>query len=350
MPNRPELLLGALFLLATAWTVGAWWVLPHPLPVALVPFAVLSVALPAAALWIWQNRLTRRKYAEIKEIAGTVETHILDTLEPLDEEAAPVEAVPLLTALNRSIYRLKDIYQNERDFSAHASHELRTPLSGIRLQAQLAMRSEDEKARGKALRNIVRSVDRATHLVEQLLTLSRLAPSKIEGHIQNVNLVRVAQFVMASVANRAAQKQITLVLAEDSRGRAMAHKDSIAVLLSNLLRNAITYIPAGGAILVEVDHEEADGREWGILRVTDNGPGIALQDRGRVLERFVKAPTTDQSGTGLGLAIVKRIVDLHQGRLELRAPAHGTGLVVEVRLPGAPDHMATPSADEDDDA
>lgn len=350
MPNRPELLLGALFLLAAAWTVGAWWVLPHPLPVALVPFAVLSVALPASALWIWQSYLTRRKYLEMRAIAATVETHILDTQEPLDEETAPVEAVPLLTALNRTIYRLKDIYQNERDFSAHASHELRTPLSGIRLQAQLAMRSEDEKARGKALRNILRSVDRATHLVEQLLTLSRLAPSKIEGHIQNVNLVRVAQFVTASAANRAAEKQITLTLAEDARGRAMAHKDSIAVLLSNLIRNAITYIPAGGTILVEVDHESVGGKEWGMLRVTDNGPGIAVQDRGRVLERFVKAPTTDQSGTGLGLAIVKRIVDLHQGKLELRSPESGTGLVVEVRLPGAPDLALVPQTEEEERA
>ncbi len=346
MPNRPELLLGGLFLLALAWTAGAWWVLPHPLPAALVPFAVLSVALPALGLWVWQMRLTARKRAEVQQLAGTVEEHVLDTLTPFETEAAPPEAAPLLVALNRSILRLKDIYQNERDFSAHASHELRTPLSGIRLQAQLAMRATDDKARSKAMRQILRSVDRATHLVEQLLTLSRLAPSKIEGHIRPVNLVRVAQFVMADAAKRAAEKDIKLSLVEGSRGRALAHKDSVAVLLSNLLRNAIAYTPAGGAIAIEAKTQEEDGKMWALLLVSDNGPGIQVQDRGRVVERFVKAPTTDQSGTGLGLAIVKRIVDLHRGTLELRSPDHGTGLIVEVRLPAAPE----PGANETDDA
>ncbi len=352
MPNRPELLLGALFLLAFAWTAAAWWVLPHPLPVALVPFAALSVSLPAAGLWMWQMHLTRRKYAEVRTIAGTLEEHVLETLEPFDAEAAPPEAAPLLVALNRSIYRLKDIYQNERDFSAHASHELRTPLSGIRLQAQLAMRAGDDKARGKAMRNILRSVDRATHLVEQLLTLSRLAPGKIEGQLRPTNLMRVAQFVMATVANRAMEKSIKLTLAEGGRGKALAHKDSVAVLLSNLLRNAIAYVPAGGAITVEVDSEiTPEGKHWAILRVSDNGPGIQVQDRGRVLERFVKAPTTDQSGTGLGLAIVKRIVDLHQGTLTLRSPDSGTGLIVDIRLPAVADASPTPedALPEDDE-
>ena len=336
MTERSDFLLVLLFLLACAWTAGAWWVLPHPLPIALVLLSALSVALPGAGLWYWQLQLTRSKRREIGLLAGEVERHALERLTPMEVEDAPAEIQPMLQALNRIIARLREIFQNERDFSGHASHELRTPLSGIRLQAQLALRAPDEKNRTRAMRHILRSVDRATHLVEQLLTLSRLAPMHGELERHPVNLLRVAQFVVASLSTKATEKQITLTIEEKAKGRVLGQKDHLAVLVSNLVRNAVTYTPEGGHVRVNIRTEEESVH----LLVSDNGPGIPTQDRERVLERFVKAPTTDQSGTGLGLAIVKRIVDLHGGRIELRAPKFppgggGPGLLVDVTLPAA---------------
>jgi two-component system sensor histidine kinase QseC len=313
MNERSDFLLILLFLLACAWVAAAWFVLPQPLSLTLVLLAAFSIALPGVALLCWQLQLTRAKRREIALLASKAEAQVLESLTPLELDEAPPELQPMLQSLNRITARLREIFQHERDFSGHASHELRTPLSGIRLQAQLALRSEDEKDRVRALRHILRSVDRATHLVEQLLTLSRLAPMRVKEESVPVNLVRVTQFVMASLATKAEEKDIRLSMSEQARGRVMGQKDHLAVLISNLLRNAITYTQEGGFVRVDILPPPADEPDAMVhWLVTDNGPGIPEQDRERVLERFVKAPTTDQSGTGLGLAIVKRIVDLRR--------------------------------------
>jgi two-component system OmpR family sensor kinase len=107
---------------------------------------------------------------------------------------------------------------------------------------------------------------------------------------------------------------------------------TLAILLSNLLDNALRYTPRGGRIDVAVD-ADADAVT---LSVADTGPGIAPADRERVFDRFVRGSDVSESGSGLGLSIVKRIAEAHRASIALDAPAEGSGLIVRVRFPPGP--------------
>jgi two-component system OmpR family sensor kinase len=104
--------------------------------------------------------------------------------------------------------------------------------------------------------------------------------------------------------------------------------ESLRILLSNLVDNALRYTPRGGRIDVSVDRD----REDVILSVADTGPGIAAEERERVFDRFYRGEASEGSGSGLGLSIVKRIADAHGATIALGAPDNGSGLVVRVRF------------------
>ena len=110
----------------------------------------------------------------------------------------------------------------------------------------------------------------------------------------------------------------------------MGDPTSLAILLSNLLDNALRYTPRGGRIDVTIDDGDAV-----TLTVADTGPGIAQEVRERVFDRFYRGEEQQAAGTGLGLSIVKRIADAHGASIALDAPAEGTGLVVTVRFPAS---------------
>ena len=113
---------------------------------------------------------------------------------------------------------------------------------------------------------------------------------------------------------------------------------SLAILLSNLLDNALRYTPAGGRVDVA---RRARRRRRRVLSVADTGPGIPAEERERVFDRFYRGDATREPGSGLGLSIVKRIADAHHATIELDAPAAGTGLVVTVRFPASAGTSAT---------
>jgi signal transduction histidine kinase len=112
----------------------------------------------------------------------------------------------------------------------------------------------------------------------------------------------------------------------------MGDPTSLGILLSNLLDNALRYTPRGGRIDVTID---ADGN-GATLAVADTGPGIPVDARERVFDRFYRGDDVATTGSGLGLSIVKRIVDAHGASIALETPESGTGLVVRVHFPNSP--------------
>jgi len=282
------------------------------------------LALPVLALLIWFAVGAGLK--PLQQLKREVKQRTAERLEPVAAVGVPDEVAPLTQALNDLFARLQHAFDNERRFTADAAHELRTPLAALKTQAQVAMRSVDDGERKTALENVLRGVDRTTHLVAQLLTLARLDPeAAMTAHLV-VDLHRLCAETIAELAPAAQARHIELTLEAAADCSISGNDAQLAVLLRNLVDNAIRYTPAGGRVTVSLAPRE-DGT---VLEVSDTGPGIPEQEKQQVLERFYRIPGSAAEGSGLGLSIVRRIAELHGAELELRNGAGGSGLAVRV--------------------
>ncbi len=171
--------------------------------------------------------------------------------------------------------------------------------------------------------------DRASHLVEQLLTLARLDPQSAAARHAAVDLRNIAAEVVADIAPAALAKDIDLSLADGPVVAVKGDAVMLAVLLRNLVDNAVRYTQRGGEVGVAI---EAQGSQARIV-VTDNGPGIAPDERAKVGQRFYRVLGSEESGSGLGLSIVRRICDLHGAAMTLDPVPAGSGLRATVVFP-----------------
>jgi len=288
----------------------------------------LTLALPLLALAAWWA--VRQGMAPLRRLGQTLAARSPRALEPVQAHDAPSEMQPLLESLNGLFERIAALMESERRFTADAAHELRTPIAAIRTQAQVALAETDDVLRRHALQGTLQGCDRATRLVEQLLTLSRLE-SGADAQALSVDLSALARHVLADVALQAIDKQQTLELDAPTPCAVAGSEALLAVLLRNLLDNAVRYSPEGARIEVAV--RPVDGQVQ--LTVDDSGPGLDDADRLRLGERFFRVLGSGQSGSGLGWSIVRRIAAAQRAEVQTsRAPALG-GLRVQVAWPGA---------------
>jgi two-component system OmpR family sensor kinase len=306
---------------------------------ALRTIVPLLFVAPLLALFIGVG--VTRGLRPLARLAAAVGKRVPGGLEPVDEAGLPSEVRPLAHALNGLLSRLDRALGAQRAFIADAAHELRTPLTAVHLQAQIAERAATDADRRAALSELRAGLTRATHLVEQLLTLAREEPGVAERRFAPVNLAELARSVVGDHAAIAAAHGVDLGIAGAAAGESAApmvvNGDATALraLLSNLVDNAIRYTPAAGRVDVSVEQDAADA----IVAVRDSGPGIPASERTRVFDRFYRASAPgakDVAGSGLGLAIVKRIAERHDATIALGpglGAASGEGLTVTVRFP-----------------
>ena len=299
----------------------------------LMLFAILLPVIPTIiVIWIQSRSMPENVLKKIHEIALRVEHDLEKERIAVNTNDIPEEIMPCVSAINRLLSYHHDRYQQERDFTAHASHELRTPLAGIRLQTELALATTDPGKREKALNHVLKSIDRSTRLVEQLLAISRLTSETVDLAKEHVDIVSLAKGIANDNMDAAYKKKINLSFSSNAENIFVeASEDSLNVMVDNLVRNALVYTPMGGRVSVNVTKNAE--RSHAQLIIEDNGPGIPVHMRDRVMKRFEKADKGSQTGTGLGLAIVKRIVELHQGIIKLQDTYSGKGLQVVVILP-----------------
>ena len=291
------------------------------------PLALMAPLLMLAVAWV-----IRRSLAPVQRMRRQVASRTADDLSPLETRGLPDEVRPLVQELNLLFDRVQRAFEAQKSFVADAAHELRSPLTALKLQAHALGRAGDESSRGLAAQRLNQGIERAIALVEQMLVLARHEAQAGQGQAaQPVDLQALVRDGITAALPQAQAQGIDLGLLEGPPVVVPGHPDSLAVLLRNLLDNAIKYSPAQGQVDVGL-HQRGSVAS---LVVEDSGPGIPEAERARVLDRFYRVPDAPARGSGLGLAIVKTIADQHGATLLLGTSERLGGLRVELRFPAA---------------
>jgi two-component system, OmpR family, sensor kinase len=286
----------------------------------------ILASIPLFALLIWW--LVGRGLRPIEDVARAIGARAPSSLAPLQFARLPREVRPVVAQLNGLLERLGSAIEAQKRFTEDAAHELRSPLTALQLQIQLVEQAPSPQDRREAIEHLKDGARRAGRLVEQLLTMSRLAPEAAQQPPGAVALNRLAGSILADFESLAAAHAIELRLDRVEPVSVTAHENALRTLLGNLVDNAIRHTPAQGRVAVDA-YRDAGGA---VLRVTDTGPGIPRAERGRVFDRFYRLPGSGTGGSGLGLAIVKQIADANGAAIDLSEGEDGRGLRVTVRF------------------
>ncbi|HEX4268941.1 MAG TPA: ATP-binding protein [Steroidobacteraceae bacterium] len=292
----------------------------------LAPFALL---VPLLGLLVWFA--VGHSLQPLQRLAKAVKARRVNELEPLSDERLPEEVRPLVGSLNDLLGRLSAALDRERAFMADAAHELRTPLTALHLQLGALARAGTEGERTEAMGKLSEGVQRAIRLVEQLLALARQEP-RAEPVRTRFALDELAREVVAELVPLADARRIDLGMSEAQAVLVRGERDAVATLVRNLVDNAVRYTPPGGRVDVSVERSAATPAQ-ALVKVMDNGPGIAPEERDRVFDRFYRRPGTAAPGSGLGMAIVKAIAEAHGAGVMLDSGESGRGLAVTVSFP-----------------
>lgn len=265
--------------------------------------------------------------APLRAVVNQIKNRDPEHLQAIPAHNTPDEIEPLIQALNQLFERMGTTLERERQFTDDAAHELRTPLAALKTQAQVALRATKTQDRSNALQQIVHSVDRLTHLLQQLLNLARLGAGKIQLQLKETNLYNFSNELLSQLAPMALDKQIELeMLNEADPGiYLMAEESCLGMLLRNIIDNAIRYTPAKGRISLRLQMKTNNMAE---LCITDTGPGIPLNLQKNVFDRFYRINDSGGSGCGLGLAIAQHCAKLMHAEINLATPEAGNGLQV----------------------
>ena len=287
----------------------------------LLPWLLVLPVLLAAMAWA-----VRQALAPVRMLATELQGRGADDLRPMPAQEAPAELRPLLAAMNGLFVRIESTLARERRFTADAAHELRTPLAVLRAQWDVVRGATDAQARRQAEARLSAGLDRVDRLVTQMLALSRVEATERLSHSNAVDWPALVAQVMNDVLPLAERRGAELACDWPPDGTPAfalnGDADLLAVLLRNLLDNALRYAPAGGTVTLRF------GKEG--LALHNDGPPLSPEALARMGERFHRNEGQVESGSGLGVSIAQRIATLHGLPLRYRAGPGGQGVVAEL--------------------
>ncbi|SSW68075.1 ATP-binding protein [Achromobacter agilis] len=294
---------------------------------ALRTVAPIAAAAPLLMLIIWC--VVSWSLRPVKRARAQVAARQPEDLSPISVRGLPDEIRPLVQELNLLLERMHGAFALQKQFVGDAAHELRSPLAALRLQLQALQRAGDADGRQLAEQRLAAGIDRATRLVEQLLSMARHESAAGHAPAEAVDLADVLRQAVSETLPQANAKSITVDLDGAPQAWVQGHRDALALLARNLLDNAVKYTPEGKRIRLHL--EQAAGQA--VLQVDDEGPGIAPEERERVFDRFYRIEGNTQHGSGLGLAIARAIAARHGATIALQDAPSGQGLRVKVVFP-----------------
>lgn len=238
-----------------------------------------------------------------------------------------------------------ELDKSRREFIATVSHELGTPLTGIKGATETVLSNPDmpDDVKNHFLQMVVSESDRMTHIVHDLLVLSRLDNNRMNWNPTSfsvVELIEKCRFVLSSEAEKSAQ-ELVYIKNDEALPEIIADREKIEQILINIIQNAIKYTQSSGKIFISSDFVALDGfaslsnGKYFKISVTDSGIGIPEEDIPHIFERFYrveKARNSDKGGTGLGLAIAREIAEKHGGTILIKSELH-VGTTVDIYLP-----------------
>ncbi len=281
-------------------------------------------ALPLAALMIWIA--VAYGLQPLVRITQDLRKRSHRDLLPLDVSRLPPDIAPLAEALNDLMGRLAGIIATQRRFIADAAHELLTPLTALRLQAQMLARSKSPSRQQEAMAELQGGVSRTLQLARQLLTLARHDAEGEGADETQVDLATVIQRVVSIHLPLAAEKALQTEVGIQESAVVLGNEEALSILVSNLIDNSIKYTERDGRLLISLI-PASTGAE---LKIEDSGPGIPVEERERVFDRFYRRRDTVVTGNGLGLAIAKEIAVRHGASIVLESSEALGGLSARI--------------------
>jgi len=292
------------------------------------------VIIPLAVILVWFG--LSQGLRPLTRLRERIETRREADLSPIAAGRVPEELQPLTDAFNSMLARMQHNMDAQRRFISDAAHQMRTPLTGLKMQAQLAMREEDPVQLRYALQNIASSVDRASRLVNQMLAMARAEASEhSEKPLVPVDLDQLLHETVETWVARALDRRIDLGYEPAGPMHILGNTFLLREMINNLLDNALRYTPDEGCVTARV----VEHGDFVLLEIEDSGIGISEEEAHKVFDRFYRVDGTGIEGSGLGLAIVREIAELHQAAASLRphAPSdqgeHPRGSIARVVFP-----------------
>lgn len=284
---------------------------------------VLLITVITTVVLVVVHRVTR----PVRRLSDSLSQRAEDDLTPLDAADIPREIQPLTDATNQVMQRLQHVLDHQKRFVRDAAHQLRTPLAVLKVQVQSALRGD--VAAPLALQEIQVTVDRATALANQMLSLAKVEQVRQTQDFVTIDWAEVVRAVALDVSPLVADKDIDFELT--SLPCSMhAHDWMLRELTRNLLHNAVRHTPIGGQLTVRIEPVGAMAQ----LVVSDTGSGISEDMRQRLFQPFATGDT--KSGTGLGLTIAREIVHALGGTIQLNnriVDREVVGLDASITLP-----------------
>ena len=305
---------------------------PEDPPSEIVELCAIALAISApvgVALSLMVGRRlampTTERLDEVIESAKRMTGERLDERLPVSPNRDPLDR--LSVALNDVLARVQRGVAAQQQFAADASHELRTPLAVISTNLEVARRKPRDAAHWEHVADdALAEVHRMHVLVDKLLQLSRAGAAGL--HQEHTDLRTLASVAVERAMAIGKQRQVNVELAPGAEVAAEIDPDAIAIVIDNLIRNALDHSPPDQLVTVRVEPGP-------LIAVEDRGPGVPVELRRRIFEPFARGRTTDRTagtGLGLGLAICQRIVDGHGGTIAVD-DRPGGGARFAVRLP-----------------
>ena len=291
-------------------------------------------------MWVWIAGLPllialiivviSKELKVLKRMSDQVVRRSPDDQTLLTTENIPSEVLPIVQSLNTFFARTASTLLRERRFTFDAAHELRSPLAALRIQTEVAqLASDDEQVLKQALNNLTQGIDRATQLVDQLLTLSRLDNLSQLEELQDIHWDKLIPSLVGELYFTAQKRKTELVF--ESMGVLPTTQGQpllLSLMLRNIVDNAIRYCPMGSVIKIILNENS--------IVIEDNGGGVNEEDLLKLGQRFYRPPGQNEKGSGLGLSIVYRIAELHHYHVGLEniknAESVNIGLRVKISI------------------
>lgn len=283
----------------------------------------LAVLLPISLAGIWW--LVRRALLPLLDLGGAIEARGAGDLTPVPAEGLPDEIRPIADAVNRLMDRLHRSLETERSFTANSAHELRTPIAGALAQTQRLMATTPAGEARERLAGIESSLVRLGRIAEKLMQLARAEGGALvcetASDLAPVLVLLVDEF-------RRNEDTTHRLVFDDPDARALPSRmdqDAFAILVRNLIENALRHGTAGEPVTLTVE-------ESGAIAIRNDCPALNPVDLGNLTARFKRGATAVSEGSGLGLAIARAIAEGAGARLQLSSPLAGTDRGFEAKL------------------